>query len=74
MWIKRFLERRKQQVFINETNSEWTDVSSGIPQGSVLGPLLFVIFVNDFPEIVKSDMHVFADDIKIFKIIKKQQG
>ena len=49
--------------------SNWLTVLSGIPQGSVLGPLLFVIFVNELPEIVKSTVYLFADDTKIFRSI-----
>ena len=47
-------------------NSEWRDVLSGVPQGSVLGPILFVLYVNDMPEMVKSHLFLFADDAKLF--------
>ena len=68
-WIKSFLNSRTQQVVINGESSESKDVTSGIPQGSVLGPLLFVIFINDLPDQVKSDMFSFADDTKLFRRI-----
>ena len=63
-WIRDFLSNRQQRVVINGTHSAWAPVTSGIPQGSVLGPLLFVIFVNDMPDVVKSFLCMFADDAK----------
>ena len=49
---------------------EWFDVLSGVPQGSVLGPLLFLIFVNDLPKWVSNSMRIFADDTKIWRGIQ----
>jgi hypothetical protein len=69
-WIKDFLKNRTQKVMVNGAGSEWENVTSGIPQGSVLGPILFVIYINDLPDTVESDSYLFADDTKIFRIIK----
>ena len=53
-WIKDFLDNRKQAVVINGINSEKIQISSGVPQGSVLGPILLLAYINDLPEQVKS--------------------
>lgn len=68
-WIEDFLKNRKQRVVLNGKSSEWTEVSSGIPQGSVLGPILFTIYINDLPDALESVCKLFADDTKIFKSI-----
>jgi len=66
-WVQNFLSGRKQQVILNGEHSSWSIVSSGVPQGSVLGPLLFLLYyVNDIPLSVDSPILLFADDAKIF--------
>ena len=70
MWIENFLTERKMRVIVNGITAKWTRVNSGVPQGSVLGPILFLLYVNELPDIVKSSIKMFADDTKIWKTLK----
>ena len=73
-WIAAMLSHRSQHVRVNNSFSSWQEVTSGIPQGSVIGPLLFVIFINDLPEIIKSyELFLFADDMKLFHAIYTEE-
>jgi hypothetical protein len=65
-WIRAFLSERVQSVVVNGVSSGQVQVTSGIPQGSVLGPLLFVIYINDLPSICTNTVKLFADDTKIY--------
>ena len=69
-WIAAFLEGRRQRVIVNGSKSSCTRVTSGIPQGRVLGPLLFVCYVNDMPENITSTAYMFGDDTKVYRNIK----
>ena len=66
-WIKAFLSDRRQRVIVNGEQSEWVSVSSGIPQGSIMGPILFSLFINDLPEEVTNQINLFADDCKLYQ-------
>ena len=52
-------------MVVNGKLSSWADILSGLPQESVLGPILFVIFINDLPDLVNSTAKIFADDMKL---------
>lgn len=70
LWIKAFLEGRTQKVRVGKETSRAELVKSGVPQGSVLGPLLFLIYINDLCKNIKSKVRLFADDCIIYKIIR----
>ena len=73
MWFKCYLSSRRQCVHINSSRSPFLPVLSGVPQGSILGPFLFVIYIDDFPSVVSSSsVLLFTDDTKCFKTIHDQ--
>lgn len=72
-WVQDFLSNRKQKVSVNGMDSITDNVTSGIPQGSVLGPILFVIYINDMPDCVAATAYLFADDAKLYKEIKSPE-
>ncbi|CAM4541138.1 unnamed protein product [Lepidochelys olivacea] len=72
MWISDWLKDRTPRVGINGQLSEWREVNNGVPQGSVVGPVLFNIFINDLEKEVNSEVAKFADDAKLLKIVKSK--
>uniref|UniRef100_A0A803JW54 Reverse transcriptase domain-containing protein n=1 Tax=Xenopus tropicalis TaxID=8364 RepID=A0A803JW54_XENTR len=72
-WIENWLQDRLQRVVVNGTFSTWNKVLSGVPQGSVLGPLLFNLFINDLGEGIMSNVSVFADDTKLCRPVNSIQ-
>ena len=71
-WVKGFLSNRRQRVVIGDNSSEWVEVTSSVPQGSVLGPLLFTIFIKDLPENIKNQCKLYADDCKLIGVIENE--
>ena len=65
-----FSKKRKQCVVVDGVSSGLVDVDSGVPQGTVLGPILFLLHINDLPSIVSSKVRLFADDCLIYRQIK----
>ena len=74
-WIENWLTNRYQRVVLNGSYSEWSKVESGVPQGSVLGPSAFVIFINDLDDCIKqlTIVNKFADDTKLRHKIESDQ-
>ena len=72
-WIESWLSDREQRVVLSGSFSEWTRVTSGVAQGSVLGPLLFILYINDIDDSVSSRLLKFADDTKVFRNVSKAE-
>ena len=72
-WIKCFLTDRQQQVIINGEISSLTSVTSSVPQGTVLAPLLFLCYINDITKDISSSIKLYVDDVLIYNIIKSEE-
>ena len=69
-WFESFLIGRSQQVVLRGSYSSWTQVKSGVPQGTILGPILFITYVNDIPTGVSSTVKLYADNTKLYREIE----
>ena len=65
-----FLRNRKQRVVLNGQTSNWENIHRGVSQGSILGPLLFLIYINDLTENLSSNPKLFADDTSLFSVVR----
>ena len=65
-----FLRNRKQRVVLNGQTSNWENINAGVPQGSNLGLLLFLIYINDLAENLSSNPKLFADDTSLFSVVR----
>ena len=74
LWIRSWLNNRFQRVCLEGITSEWDEVLSGVPQGSVLGPLLFLMYINDLDDTIKSSLLKFADDTKVLRMIRVEDN
>ena len=64
-----FLKDQKQRVVLNGQNSSWANIEAGVPQGSILGPLLFLIYINDLPDNLSTNVKLFADDTSLISVV-----
>ena len=67
--FQNYLSNRKQHVVFNGFSSDYSSIDSGLPQDSVLGPLLFLIYINDFEKNIKSNVKFIADDTMLFSVV-----
>ena len=67
--LKTFLNNRHQRVVLNGKSSIWSPITAGVLQGSVLGPLLFLIYINDLVDNISSEAKLFADDTSLFTVV-----
>ena len=68
-----FLQNRRQRVVLNGKCSQWAPISAGAPQGSVLGPLFFLVYINDIVENLNCDVKIFPDDTSLFSVVKDEK-
>ena len=71
--LRDFLKERRKRVVFNGQASTWTNITSGVPQGSILGPILFLLYINDLSEGLSTNAKLFADDTSLFTVIHDSQ-
>jgi len=73
-WFRSYLSGRRHRVVIDDEASDFLPVTSGVPQGSILGPLLFLVYINDMPDVISGDtsLLLFPDDSRCFRLILGQ--
>ena len=69
-WFKNYLSDRKQRVVLPGNTSDWASIRAGVPQRSILGPLLFLLYINDIVSDIGSNIRLFADDTSLFMIVE----
>ena len=67
--IEDFLHDRKQRVLLKGAHSAWSTITNRIPQSSVLGPILFTIYINDLPDVIENMLKLFADKTKVYAAV-----
>ena len=72
-WFQSYLSDRRQRVVLNGQTSDWAFVDAGVPQGSIFGPLLFLIYINDIVNGINSAIRLFADDTSLYIIVGNPQ-
>ena len=74
VWFERYLSGRSQRVVLNGSNSEWKTINAGVPQFSILGTLLFLLFINDIITDIKASIKLFADDTSLYVTVDTPQN
>ena len=73
LWFRKFLTNRQKRTAIRGTLSNWSPVTSGVPQGTILGPTLFLVYVNKIPNVVTSSIKMFPEDTRIYREINNAE-
>ena len=68
-WFENYLNDRVQRVVVEGSASSYTEIKAGVPQGSILGPLMFLIYINDIVNDLGCNIHLFADDTSLYVIV-----